>query len=549
MTIGTTYGRNPVAFFDAFIRRNELNQPFKLFPHQREIMRLAFAFDQEGCLPWDTIIWSCPKKSGKTTINGGLTTWWSYTQEAPNECLILANDGEQAASRVFRSVTWIIRSNEELSSSARLETTKITLSNGSLLPWLTCDYSGVAGSNHGLTSWDELWGYVSEGSRRLWEELTPVPTRRNSIRLISTYSGFENESKLLRELYLLGVGPDEHPDGQGERLHSTLPIYGNRAARIFCYWDHEPRMPWQTPRYYETQRQNLRPNTYLRLHENRWTVSESRFLMPELWDACVSPDLRPILPTRDISLMLGVDGSIKHDYAAVVGVARIDHRVQLILHRVWKPSAAEPLDLEATIEAFLREVCDQYRVVRILCDPYQLHRSITTLKEAGLPIEEFPQTTGNTTKMGTGLYDLIKGRNIRMYPNEELREQALNCVAVETAQGFRLAKEKASKKIDAIVALSMACVAALDQPMLPPFVMSCAGIRLGGATPVATAPPSASAPPRPRGKELLLVPKIALKYLEVEELAERARLQVEAARHDTAFEQKVRRQHCVFPGE
>ena len=91
------------------------------------------------------------------------------------------------------------------------------------------------------------------------------------------------------------------------------------------------------------------------------------------------------------------------------------------------------------------------------------------LKAAGLPIHEFPQSTANTMKMGTGLFDLIKGKNLLPYPDEELREQALNCVAVETAQGFRLAKERASKQIDAIVALSMACVAALDQPLAVPF--------------------------------------------------------------------------------
>ena len=50
---------------------------------------------------------------------------------------------------------------------------------------------------HGLSSWDELWGYTSESSRRLWEALTPVPTRKNSIRFISTYAGFEGESGLL----------------------------------------------------------------------------------------------------------------------------------------------------------------------------------------------------------------------------------------------------------------------------------------------------------------------------------------------------------------
>lgn len=370
---------------------------------------------------------------------------------------------------VSSSVAGIIRHNPELNESAKLETAKITLSSGTTVPWLTCDFAGNAGSNHGFCSWDELWGNVSEGSRRLWEELTPVPTRTNSIRFITTYAGFEGESKLLWELYLAAVSPDEHPDGKGERLHPTLPIYGNRAARIFCYWDHEPRMPWQTPEYYATQRRTLREKTYLRLHENRWTTSESRFITGDLWDSCIDRTVRPLLPTREVEVLVGVDGSVKHDYAAVVGVARMANWLQLAFFRVWKPSPSQPLDIEATIEEFLRQAHEQFRISRILCDPYQLHRTIMTLKAAGLPIQEFPQTTANTTKMGTDLFDLIKGRNLVMYPDDELREQALNCVAIETSNGFRIAKERASKKIDGIVALSMACVAVLDTPKQEPL--------------------------------------------------------------------------------
>ena len=41
------------------------------------------------------------------------------------------------------------------------------------------------------------------------------------------------------------------------------------------------------------------------------------------------------------------------------------------------------------------------------------------------------------------------------------RRQALNTVAVESTRGWRIAKEKTGKKIDAIVALAMACSAAL----------------------------------------------------------------------------------------
>jgi hypothetical protein len=81
---------------------DELGQPFTLIDHQREVLRLAFAFDQDGRLPWDTILYSCIKKSSKTTLNGALTLAWGFTQEAPNEILILANDLAQRVGRPAR---------------------------------------------------------------------------------------------------------------------------------------------------------------------------------------------------------------------------------------------------------------------------------------------------------------------------------------------------------------------------------------------------------------------------------------------------------------
>ena len=96
-----------------------------------------------------------------------------------------------------------------------------------------------------------------------------------------------------------------------------------------------------------------------------------------------------------------------------------------------------------------------------MADPYQFHRSITTLQAAGLPIREFAQTTANTTLMGQTLFDLLTGKNLVVYPSDELRQQALSTVAIENPRGWRIAKEKSSKKIDAIVALTMACCAAM----------------------------------------------------------------------------------------
>jgi phage terminase large subunit-like protein len=159
---------------------------------------------------------------------------------------------------------------------------------------------------------------------------------------------------------------------------------------------------------------------------------------------------------------VGVDVGVKHDTAAVVRLTREGERFVLVGHRIWTPSPEAPLDLERTIETYLRELQARGRLARVLADPWQFHRSISTLQAAGVPIVEFPQTSANTTRMGQVLFDALTGRNLRLYPADDLRAQALNTVAVESPRGWRIAKEKASRKIDAIVALAMACIAAID---------------------------------------------------------------------------------------
>jgi len=55
------------------------------------------------------------------------------------------------------------------------------------------------------------------------------------------------------------------------------------------------------------------------------------------------------------------------------------------------------MDFEATIEFYLRRLESyQTRIEKILIDPFQMHQTITTLEQAGLPIEAFPQTQPNS---------------------------------------------------------------------------------------------------------------------------------------------------------
>lgn len=447
---------SPTQFIDRFVRKTETGQPLVLTPEQREILDLAFmlmAF-------WDTFIFSTIKKSGKTLINALIELWWAFTH--PNdEILCLANDQEQSIGRVHKVAAGLIKQNPLLSAEAQVLSATIRFSNGTISNALTNEATTAAGANQGLSSWDELWGFQSERGLRLWEELTPLPNKP-SVRMVTTYAGWEGESQLLWDLYLKGVGKDEHKDGEAERVHRSLPVYINKMAKILCYWDHEPRLPWQTQAYYDSQKRTLRPNTYARLHENRWTSPESTFITAEQWDACVDETRSPILANS--ARILGVDIGVKSDNAAVVEVSPITGGKIIILnHRVWRPTKNVPVNL-AEVQEYIEQVARTNMLLKLLADPYQAMQMIQALhrKLGDIVVQEYPQTITNTTVMGETLFDLVKNRTLVSYPSAELKQHATNAIGIETERGVRMVKKKSAWKIDLAVALSMACVGAVS---------------------------------------------------------------------------------------
>ncbi len=454
--------RDPAAFADTFLPHNEKGKPWQLTHYQRRVLAQAFRRGPGGDLLFRLVLWSEPKKSGKTFLAAVLTLWWAFSNP-DTEIIVAANDLEQSVSRVFKTAVALVKHNPGLLTLVTVRAATLRFRNGTVVTAIASDYRGAAGARHSLVVFDELWGYHSENAQRLYEELTPPPTEENAWALVVTYAGFTGESTLLETMYHRGLA--------GPRRDPELEVY--ESDGFFMFWSHTRRQSWQTDaeavRYYANQERILRPATFARLHRNEWVSAESMFITADLWDGCVEPTHQPILANRRLQVFVGVDVAIKHDYASVevmTGAGGGDQLIQ-VTGRIWKPSATMPLDLEETVEQYLWHLVKSYNVVAIYVDPYQMHRSITTLAKAGVPIMEFPQTQANMTRMSQLLFDLLRGKNLVLYPDPDLREQALHTVAIETGRGLRITKEKLSKKIDAIVALSMACVAALDTPAGP----------------------------------------------------------------------------------
>ena len=109
-------------------------------------------------------------------------------------------------------------------------------------------------------------------------------------------------------------------------------------------------------------------------------------------------------------------------------------------------------------------------------DPYQMQASAQRLAKAGMPIEEYPQTVSNLTAATSNLFDLIQNRSIALYSDAAMRLAVSRAIIVESSRGWRLDKLKQQHKIDVVVALSMACLAAVRGQGKPGYDLSAPGL-------------------------------------------------------------------------
>ncbi len=453
------YAHDPVAFITEVLVDPETNEPFVLYPAQVDFLRAALTLTDDGRLPAPEIVFGAPKKSGKTAMAAMCMLYVILVLAGPyGEGYVVANDLEQAQGRVFDAISKIIKASPMLRGTAKPTGKKIEFtSTGATITAIASDYAGAAGSNAHFVCFDELWGYTTESARRLWDEMVPPPTRRVSARLTTTYAGFEGESVLLEDLYKRGK--------KGKRIAPGL----FRAKRLIMAWHHVPIAPWQTAEWLDEMRDSLRPNAYIRMIENRFVTSESSFVDMEWWDACVDPEWRPVLSAPKMPVYLGLDGSVKHDQTAIVGTTfdKETKKVQMVFHRIFRPSVKNPLDFEDTIERSLLDLKAHFRIRKVLYDPYQLVAVAQRLSRGKLPMEEYPQTSNRLEEMGSNLYELIKHRNLVTYPDPDVRLAVSRAVAVETPRGWKITKEKTSHKIDVVVALAMSAQAAVEDQARP----------------------------------------------------------------------------------
>jgi len=216
------------------------------------------------------------------------------------------------------------------------------------------------------------------------------------------------------------------------------------------------------PDYADAVRSTLTETEARQYLEAGWEdVSKvDKFVNIVWWDQCRA-DIPPLTGTETMVIALdAAKGGATNvpDAFAVIAVTRAPGdkaRVAVRYAGIWLPPEGGLLDFDP-IKAEVLRLCRDFAVIEVAYDPYQLHDFGTQLRKQGFNAKEFGQ--GKDRLIADKLLqDRITSRGIIHDGNPLLRRHVDNADIKKSSVGIRLVKRSESKKIDAAVALSMAC--------------------------------------------------------------------------------------------
>lgn len=449
-----TEHRDLITWAEAEFRIPEGDGHLHIAPYQAACLREALREDG-GQFAYSTVVWSDIKKSIKSTLAAAVCLWWAVSHPWAS-VKVVANDLKQADSRVAFYIRRAIELNPVYFQKlgVKQKTYLIEFANHARIEAIPIDPKGEAGGNDDIIVFSELWAWNSAAAKAMWTEMTLSPMKfGRSLRWCETYAGHTGESPILEGLHAQGVKA-------GRGLGCFDEAYGNDAARLFCLWNTEPRLPWQTPEYYAQEAATLVPSEFQRVHRNQWVSSESAAFPIEWWDAC--EDRMQLQPGGKTQVVIGVDASVSGDCTAISMVARhpgTPADAVEVYTRIWSPAQGGKMDYTATITPEVDRLVAEYNVVQVAYDEYQLHHWANEQRAKGKTwYRPFPQ--GNDRLVADKqLYDLVKDKRLHHSGNPELRQHVQNCAAKVPPQEdnrLRFIKKHEMAKIDGVVSLSMA---------------------------------------------------------------------------------------------
>jgi len=184
------------------------------------------------------------------------------------------------------------------------------------------------------------------------------------------------------------------------------------------------------------------------------------FILPELWEALVDPEHKPLERNSPYPVYVGLDLAVKPggDDAAVVGLYADGAKIRVAFHKVWRGGRhrTEDLRISETVKPALLEAAKRCSVGMVGADPWQSYQLLEDLRRAGLPVMEIPQTHASRGPSDTALYELARNGDLVLYPDDDLVGAAGYASAKELGNGLLFITKAGRGKIDLLIAMSNA---------------------------------------------------------------------------------------------
>lgn len=495
-------GEHVIAFVEGLCKHHKgewAGRPLLLEEWQREVLRIAFGWMREdGTRRFRIIYIEVPRKNGKSELSAALGLYLLVADQEPGAEVYSSATKKDQAKIVHDTATAMVRASSELRRFVKVQRNNLSCARlVSKFEPLGADSSTLDGLNPHGNIVDELHAHKDRG---VWDVLdTAMGARRQPLTIAITTAGVydpesigwqqhEHAVKVLEEaivdeaFFAFIACADEADDWTAEATWAKAnPNFGVSVKPEYL-----------AGQALKAATQPSFTNTFLRLHLNRWTQQQDRWLSLEQWNACDEELTPAAMRAREAALagarcFAGLDLSTKLDITALALWFPATHDLLL---RFWCPEETVmqrasrdrvPYDawvrdgwLTATdgnvidydrVRADIVALGERFSIAQIAFDPWNATQLATQLAGDGFETVETRQGYKTLSEPSKEFEKLITSATIRHGGHPVMRWMVSNVGKKEDEnENIRPVKTSEKNRIDGVVAAIMALSRAIVDP-------------------------------------------------------------------------------------
>tara|TARA_R110000751_G_scaffold275842_1_gene376770 strand:+ start:84 stop:1625 length:1542 start_codon:yes stop_codon:yes gene_type:complete len=480
--------KKSISFIEKFCTHTKgdlSGKPLLLEPFQKKIVGDLFGWKNKKTKlrRYKVALIQLPRKNGKTTLAASIILYVLFSGERGNELYAAAGSRGQA-NIIFSICADMVRQNKHLSERAKVfRSSIVNESKGNFFKSISAESSTAHGFNAGFVLMDEL--HVQKNPELYQTLLTSQGARTQPLFISITTSGYDknsigyevyNYAKKVQDKVILDeafyscifeASKDDPLDDEKTWIKAN-PNYGVSLRKD--YMERESKRAMEVPSY---------RNTFLRLHLNIWTDSQTAWLSHEEWMACHQDFDYSTLD--NMQCWGGLDLGSTRDLTCLTLLFNVDGKFVFIPYifipeeNAKKRSARDGVDYVAWLRdghifgtpgdvadySFIRkkinDLSKKYRIQSICYDRWNASQLVIDLQNDGATLDPFGQGFVSMSMPTKTLEAEILSKNI-IHNNNPCMNWCLSNVALQEdgAGNIKVAKNKSKEKVDPVVALVMA---------------------------------------------------------------------------------------------